>query len=586
MSDRIVTPIDPVAFAAAQHAFEQKYGIGVVLVPGTKDHRKKRAEWLRLYRQAGGRVDSGKTFQGRDAGGHVEPCPLKNEIESVEFLDGGAAPMAANSLQYVNLPREQKFVDGVRVASLDRLGRTLRARVKFRRPKVEKFKVMLLAHSGNATYTPTEKGARACYDYNRTAAAPAHVSGAFDRYQNAVYTGQTRKDGVAIIEGSFTVTAAGGDRYSLVAWDVNGNVVHAAHTLTTKRMLYYATFLADDPNHVRVNQAWFRGQFEAEYALHHVEMVWLGEEQMNGVVYHDTLMSLTVGDRVRSLAATAQSSANRTYAADAPYVVKFAFVDHCAQADKKHVQAVRVDGASPGDVIDVPIYVHTPLQRQADPHFDWRKCLWLGLGAPLDTHVSTTTGHEWFESASLTEHRPAGDVVTALADTDFTLVARNVGAPNAMCQVQYTVPPTVPPNTDVTINLQVLIMSRSVLGQSLVGAHAGITLQPGRHNYKDVPANNQLASALHECGHAIGMVARAAQQGVTHDRQYEHNGSHCWESVAGPAATPDLYHQIPLKDTGTCVMYGLIPDAAPNMHFCARCGAVLKRLDLSQGYTG
>jgi hypothetical protein len=33
-------------------------------------------------------------------------------------------------------------------------------------------------------------------------------------------------------------------------------------------------------------------------------------------------------------------------------------------------------------------------------------------------------------------------------------------------------------------------------------------------------------------------------------------------------------------------MYGLIPDAAPNLAFCAHCAAALKKLDLSAGFTG
>jgi hypothetical protein len=82
------------------------------------------------------------------------------------------------------------------------------------------------------------------------------------------------------------------------------------------------------------------------------------------------------------------------------------------------------------------------------------------------------------------------------------------------------------------------------------------------------------------------MVADVAQQGVGHARMYDHQGRHCWHGVAGPVPTAADYHQLPYKDTGDCVMYGLIPDAAPNLGFCADCGAVLKKLDLSAGFTG
>ena len=82
--------------------------------------------WLDIYAQHGGTVDQGVTFQAKDPGNSVEPCPLKNQIARVDFLTGNT-PVKANAEQWVNLPQHRRFVDGVRVAHLDRLGHTLRA---------------------------------------------------------------------------------------------------------------------------------------------------------------------------------------------------------------------------------------------------------------------------------------------------------------------------------------------------------------------------------------------------------------------------------------------------------------------------
>ena len=82
------------------------------------------------------------------------------------------------------------------------------------------------------------------------------------------------------------------------------------------------------------------------------------------------------------------------------------------------------------------------------------------------------------------------------------------------------------------------------------------------------------------------MVATEAKQGLGHQHQYEYNGSHCWTGVTnGPAPTPKDYHELPYKETGTCVMYGLIPPH-PNMAFCADCAKIIRKLDLSGGLTG
>ncbi|MDO9018259.1 MAG: hypothetical protein Q8S73_24025 [Deltaproteobacteria bacterium] len=584
MSRRIVTPINAVAFALAQQQFQAQHGAGLVLVPGTRQHRAKREAWLRLYAAAGGLVDAGDTFQALPVGGAVEPCPLKNVIQSVSFLSGAAA-LTANAAQHVNLPRDPKFVDGVRVTHLDRLGRALRVKVRFQRAKRERFKVALLAHNGNATYTGPEQAHSPSYASVRAAAAGTHAQGAFDHYQGAVYTGRTGRNGEAVIEGQFSVPASGGDRYTLVAWDVNGNVVFSAFEVTTRRTLFYATFRAADPAGAGIPAHAFGPLIQGAYAPHHIDLVSIGNEALNNVVYHDIITQGFVGDAVLALARTRVSALGRPYADYAPYLIKFVFVDHCAELRRVALQPTRFAAANPGDVLDVPFYNNNAVSRARDLAFDWRKCVWAGAGQPVSPRDRTTTGHEWFESASLTVHEGTGDRVVPLAATDLTLVPR-AGEPEAKVEAQITLPPTFPAATDVTVNITAVIVYRSVLGQSMVGPHAGITLQPARHMFSNVDHNKQLASTIHECGHAIGMVADAGAQGVGHAAMYDFNGRHCWTGVAGPAASAGDYHQPPLKDTGTCVMYGLIPDAGANLAYCPACSAVLRKLDLSRGFTG
>jgi hypothetical protein len=584
VSRRIVTPVNPVAFNTARAAYILQYP-NPQPQPGSRAHRQRREAWLNLYAQHGGAVDQGDTFQAKDPGNVVEPCPLKNVIASVAFLTGNN-PVNANTVQRVNLPQERKFVDGVRVTHRDRLGHVLRAKVTFQRKKKEDFKVALLAHNANPAYTGPERGHSAAYGRAAlTPADPAHVQGAFDHYVGAVYTGRTGSDGKAVIEGHFEIPPSGGAKYKLVAWDVNGNVVFSGAEIETKRTLFYATFLGDDPNGVRVDQVWFRGQIEAAYAPHGIELVHVGTENLANIVYHDIVMQTVVGNAVRDLAARANSALGVRYAELAPYLIKFAFVDQCAGVLKKAVQPVTLNDVGPGQVVRAPIFNNTPQQRLADPAFDWRKCLWAGMGQPLYTGDRATTGHEWFQAATLTSVRVTGNVTVNLAATDLTPIPR-VGEPDAMVEVEFTIPGNFPAHGDVIFDLTAVIVNRTVMGQSMQAPYAGTTLQPARSMFVAIPANKQLSSAVHEFGHAIGMVADAATQGVGHGQMYDHQGRHCWHGVAGPAPTPADYHQIPYKDTGTCVMYGLIPDAAPNLAFCADCATVLKKLDLSAGFTG
>lgn len=585
MSRRIVTPINQVAFNAARHDYLQQFP-GNPPAPGTRAHRQRRDVWLQLYAQHGGTVDTGDSFQAKVPGTAVEPCPLKNEIASVAFLSGSNV-VNANAVQRVNLPQERRFVDGVRVTHRDRLGHTLRVKVTFRRAKKEHFKVALLAHNTNPAYSAPERAHSAAY--NRAAltpAAPEHVQGAFDQYLGAIYTGRTGSNGRAVIEGHFELPPSGGARYKLVAWDVNGNVVFSTAEIETRRTLFFATFLANDPSNARVDQTWFRNQIAAAYAPHGIELVHVGEEALPGVVYHDITNSPALGNAVGAAAQGRRSTLGCRYTEIAPYLIKFAFVDHLAGAMSGPFQPVRLPGVNPGDLVQAPLFRHTAVQRQNDLAFDWRKCLWTGLGPVLDQGLRPPNGHDWFVSATLTSHGVGGDLTVPLTADDLTPVSR-VGVPGAMVEVSFAIPGDFPANRDVTFNLTALFVNTTKMGQSMTAPYAGITVQPSRTMFEPVPANKQLSSAIHEFGHAIGMVVNSATQGIEHPRMYDNNGNHCWDGVAGgPAPNPGAYHQLPYKDTGTCVMYGLIPDAAPNLAFCAHCAAALSKLDLSAGFTG
>ncbi len=584
MSRRIVTPIDPVAFNAAQVAYLQQYP-NPQPQPGSRAHRQRRDAWLNLYAQQGGTVDPGGTFQAKDPGNVVEPCPLKNVIASVAFLSG-STEVNANAVQRVNLPRERKFVDGVRVTHRDRLGHELRVKVRFQRKKKEDFKVALLAHNANPAYTGPERGHSAAYGRAAlTPADPAHVQGAFDHYVGAVYTGRTGSDGKAVVEGQFVIPPSGGAKYKLVAWDVNGNVVFSGVEIETKRTLFYATFLANDPANARADQGTFRTQLEAAFAPHGVELVHVGQENLAGIVYHDIIQQDALGNAVVRATQRGRSTLGVRYAELAPFLVRLAFVDHLAECRFGDFQPVRLAGLSPGDVVHAPLYRQALAQR-TDPLFDYRKCLWTGLGPSIDVGARPPGGHEWFGAATLTSHGLAGDVSVPLTVNDLTLVSRG-GAPDAKVEVSFTIPPTFPANRDVTFVLRATFLYTSKMGQSMTGAFAGITVQPSRGMFEPVPFNKQLSSAIHEISHAVGMVVNTATQGLEHPTMYDHQGRHCWHAVAGaPAPDGPSYHQLPYKDTGTCVMYGLIPDAAPNLAFCAHCAAALKKLDLSTGFTG
>lgn len=581
MSRRIKRPINRAAYDQAELVFRQRYATDLAnpqsQQPGTKLHRKLRDKWLDLYKRHGGEVEDGKTFADPLPNDIAEPCPIKNEIVEVEFLDGDDQTLAAGEVvQHVNLPRDAKFV-GSGVTNIDRLGRKVRVRIRFARAKKELFKVALLSHEKNAAYTSAEKVARPSFNYTRVK-APAHAQGDFKRRHGDVVSGKTRPDGTAIVE--FEVTPAGGDKYKLVAWDVNGNKVHSASTIKTTRTVYYATFLGDDPNNVFLNQAWFRGKLEAEYRKHHVNLVFLGQEQLNGLTCPDPYGEMTSGDPVLARTSTANGAFGRKYDDYKPYLICFTFVDHIAQPRERIMEPISVDNVQANDVVDVPLYINNAVTRATDALFDWRKPLWRDLGDP--PYCTPAPGSTWFKSARMTLHHLAGDQIINLAEGDLTLVGQSVHNPHSKCQVQVTAPATLAAPTRVTVEIEAVYMSKAVSGQALSGKYKGIAVMPARVYYALTPRKKRLSAIIHEAGHILGMCPNQQSQGLQHATYYNHNGQHCHESI--PAQPdPSAYHLLPHKDTGTCIMYGLIPDAAPNMKFCKNCRKLLRKIDLGNG---
>jgi hypothetical protein len=598
MTKRIKPPVNETAFRRARTEYLETYrkdltdehGHPKQIQPGSRTHKKLREGWLKLYEKHGGLLEEAN-FQDALVPQVKEPCPLLNQIVSVEILDGGDNTfLAGTGTQHVNLPQDQKFVDGTHVTNLDRLGRKISVKVAFKLKKKEKFMVSLLSHQDNAAYTVKERGRKASFSYQRPAAR--HPTGSFvdEHGDGTVFTGTTKSDGTAVLKNAFEVTPAGGDQYKVVAWDINGNVVYSPGTIQTTRTIYYATFLADDPANVRIDQNAFRTQIEQAYSNFHVNLVFIGEEQVNGLVYHDIIVKSSAYGAVNNLSKSRNSQLNKIYDVFKPYLIRFLFVDHCARIAKKEIEPVLFDNVAPNTPINVPIFVNPLTTRQRDPTFDWRRCLWVGLRQATDPAGRTSTGHEWFESCLLEIRSTAtGNVEEEIRLTanELTLVARD-NSPNAKVQVSINIGNLITTPKHITVKLTACVVIHAVMGETLTDEGAGITVQPSRHMFANVPDAKQISSCIHELGHALGMVATEAKQGVGHQHQYDLNGSHCWTGVHGgpmPPPSVDDYHKLPYKETGTCVMYGLIPPH-PNMAFCADCAKIIRKLDLSGGLTG
>src|SRR5262249_20880731 len=73
--------------------------------------------------------------------------------KEVQILDGGNGPATQSVMQYVNLPRDDKFVDGNEVTSADRLGSKVKVKLVFADEGKQRYSVQVFGSLDNVEYT-------------------------------------------------------------------------------------------------------------------------------------------------------------------------------------------------------------------------------------------------------------------------------------------------------------------------------------------------------------------------------------------------------------------------------------------------
>src|SRR5688500_768457 len=174
-------------------------------------------------------ADASKAKSDSSMGAACQECAAKKKVAKIvkiDWLDDADATIAAKKLlgakgtQFVNLPREDKFVDGTIVKTKDRLSNKPRFRVEFDQPGAHSFKVKLIPGGSNAAYSATEKTRNPKFTHEATERS---------------YT--TEADGTKVAD-DIQLAVAGNDSYTLQATDDQGNKVMSSE-LVTQRLIHY-----------------------------------------------------------------------------------------------------------------------------------------------------------------------------------------------------------------------------------------------------------------------------------------------------------------------------------------------------------
>ncbi|HEY6642888.1 hypothetical protein [Povalibacter sp.] len=464
------------------------------------------------------------------------PVPTSDTEEKPRIVSAiivhGEGKTVGGGKQFVNLPRDAKWVDNTRVHDEERLGRKLRIKVTFNKPGAHSFKLKLEPGSSNAQYTGGEKGRNENFKYQDTEKS---------------YT--TESDGSKIVEEDFFVAIAGNDSYHPVGTDADGNEARGG-AISTQRLAYYVELKMKGLSAVARNLAGLVGEF----TKHRIEFVGLPAVEMD----HMPNISNATADN-NDFKTKARAAYNGSEGpGKAPYVIAVAYTDHLAvkDADRKLTLADVETGPGKADV-QIPIV-------DASKTPPATKYLWHDL----------VPGEDWFISASfLADGATAGTDDVTIAKADCTPLPRSPSSPDMWSKVKIKVSGL--PEAKGTITLKVNWVNRMRGGISLSG---NIVCVCTRAWWKNKSTGDQNQTMIHEIGHQLNMVADGTGKGPDRvSTQYSgkgHVGSHC-------------HHSLPVQAdygsaSGSCVMFGATNGISA---FCSNCAPAVLKQDLSAGWT-
>ena len=464
----------------------------------------------------------------------VQQCGKDDQprIVSIAWLDGTDTKEIATATQYVNLPRDEKWVDKPEIKNKDRLGIAPRIKVRFDRPGTHGFNVELIPDVKNTAYTASEK--RRNGNFSHQEGSKAYVTDA---------------DGTKILDGDFALVAGGGYRFKAEAVDAYGNIVRTGWN-TTKRLFYL----------VEVKMKGLKSIAKSlnptirEYKKHHIIIKRLPAVEMEhlenvGRDFHT----------FQGLARKAYGSSGAVKAKE-PYVLAIAYTDHLAVKNYGQVlRKERVEGGTKGGKVIVPV---------RGPGLDSSEIedrnLWWGI----------EKNAEWLESAKFVTE----DGSEIRIPKEKCRPVPGAGSTYAAKQVEVDIS-DLPAKTG-TLVLRVNWIDHMRGGLSLTTGN--LVSICSRVWWTDVSDEEQNCVAIHEIGHRIGMVASGEKKLPDKPASYYlgggHVGDHCFKGA--PAGAAD-YDTDAAAQAAQCVMFGAV-----NMKtaYCSDCSPVVKKLDLSQGW--
>ncbi len=452
-------------------------------------------------------------------------------ISQLEILDGSDTSYAAGEvIQYVNLPKEEKFVDGNDICNLDRLGRNIRVKVIFDKPGVHEFQIELAPYTNNIKYSSNEKSSNENYNY-----------------EEQVLSFETDDNGEKIIDGKqLYIDVAGNNIYQIKAKDCNEVEITTSASIKTMRMLYYS-----EAKMQGLTSALPTAQLasvEAEYLKHGIKLVRLNTHSIPLMENIDKSVTSEVNTFFLNVArATLQDKSAKML-----YYFTIAYTGHLARKGKntlKRLIPVTVSTSTSSLVVDI-------LDSQNIYH-----PLWYNI----------TANDNWYVDCYFVSNNNSNKInipknrITPIQTTQTTV--------GQGCCDNVSIDISFLPSGSGKIYLEVNYMDIMMGGMASQGGD--IVTICTKSNWQNASINQQIKTIIHEIGHMIGMTSTNGNKKRGLDglptwydntNTPSHKGDHCFYGIT--VAPP--YDSTAAMSQSKCVMYGGVSGSTLSS-FCQEC---------------
>ncbi len=452
----------------------------------------------------------------------------RSQIVSIEILDGNDNVISGYGAQYVNLSKDQKWVDGEMVSSKDRCSQKLRIKIKFNKPGSHLFKVKMMPDVGNVQYTDSEKSRNSNF-----------------KYQTVERSYSTESNGSKIIDGDFFVTPAGGDKFYLIAEDNFGVKVQSA-TIETMRMVYCQEVKMRGLTSIASSL----GTFKSEFANNGIYMKSLPAIEM------EYIPNISTGDQEPFKQKVREVYAGSAATQKEPQTVVIGYTDQLAVKDSdKRAMAKNVKVGTGCKSIELTF------ETGGAPDFLWRNIV---------------PGEGWYIIAAfLKKGGKYGMDEIVIPEDKCIAIPYAPGYQHISNKVSIDV--SWLPAGEGEVVLYANLVNRMRAGLSFGGGN--LICVCTRAWWSDISSNEQNQTIIHEAGHKCGMVVdgrgNLPDQVPAHYSGKGHIGGHCHSGLA-----PNLRSYAGVSGS-SCVMFG---ETNGISSFCTDCSDSLKKVDINNGW--